>query len=703
MAIIRLRSERDKLERQYYEFDTTSGKLGEGGMGIVYKGRLIHEDTGRLEYMAIKVLRDDLPYDVIKRALKEADTIVNADNVILMHGSIITTDNTGKRKHYIISEYLEGETLDKRLISEGKLSKTEALNIIKNVLSGLSALHGRNLVHRDIDPTNIMICKDGRVKIIDLGVIKDTNVAGTKGTEDYRFIGKYEYASPEQLDGLQDLVKQTSDIYSTGIVLYELLTGQVPFTGQISEMIKGHKVKSIPVGNIPDKDLRSIIRKATAKKIKDRYQSVYEFIVAIDKALVGNQGPFVNRWHVASIICAVFLIGLGLGLYSIINKGERVAGISLHQPPPPPPDKALYIEVLSQASVELELMHYPTALDAYRKAYDIHKEDSIAKKITSLGLLLQGIEAYNRSDYVKAEVLLRKTENIGMPCASYYLGEMYYEGLGVPKNSKEGFTLTNQAFQRGYQPAGYRLGLVYQNGIGGIAANKNQAARYFESAVPAIEKLVEAGNPEWLYMKGNMYRYGNGLTKSMSLAMENYRQAADKNYAPALYELYVAETSPQTMEHLVRSAEQGYIKAQSLLGRLLLESDRQGQGYVWLRRAADKNYSYALAQVGILHLDIKRLPGNKTIQETLGITSDDVLSQDYLQKALLRDSENYLANYGLGLYYYTEGNRMEAEKYFKAAQKQISDLYKIPYREDELKYPNMKKIKTYVDYVLKHI
>jgi len=688
MAIIRLQSETDKLERQFYEFDPETGELGKGGMGVVYKGRLIHTDTGRVEEVAIKALYRDLPEGGVERALKEADIKINHDNVILMRGSLSPKDGSGKPRHHVISEYLEGETLDKQLVRNGKLSKPEALNIIKNVLSGLSALHNRNLVHRDIDPSNIMICKDGRVKIIDLGVVKDMNVTGAKKTMIGQFIGKYEYASPEQLAGLQDLVKQTSDIYSTGIVLFELLTGRIPFTGTTYEITMGHKEKPVPLDSIPDADLRNIIRKATAKKIEKRYQSTYEFIVDIEKALIGNFRPAVGKWLYATVAAVVIAV---LTIVALKLPGKNDSGQQLYQ------------EALSQASGELALIHYTEALNAYRRAYDINKEDSIAKKIESLELFSQGLEAYNRSDYDKADFLLRKAEGLGLPNASYYLGEMYYEGLGVPKDFKKGFALVNHAFQTGFQPAGYRLGLVYQNGIGGIAADKNQAARYFEISRPIIEKEAEEGNPEWLYVKGNMYRYGNGVTQSENLAVENYRKAAEKNYPPALYELYVAlsnEAPQQAMEYLSRSAKQGYVKAQSLLGRLLLEH-RDKQGYEWIRQAAEKNYSYALAQVGVLHFDTRRLPGNKQIQETLGIEGDDALSQNYLQKALQYDSENYLANYGLGLYYYTEGSQKEAEKYFKVAQKQISELYKTPYRADELKYPNTVRIKEFIDYVVK--
>ena len=699
MAIIRLQSETDRFERQYYEFDPEVKELGQGGMGVVYKGRLIHMDTKRVEEVAIKVLYRDLSAEGVERALKEASIIVPHDNIILMRGSISTKDASGKLRHHVISEYLDGETLDKQIARNGMPTKPEALHIIRNVLSGLSALHNRNLVHRDIDPSNIFLCSDGRIKIIDLGVIKDLHArdtGGRKATMIGQFIGKVEYASPEQLAGLQDLIRQTSDIYSTGIVLYELIAGRLPYTGATYEISIGHKEKPIPLDCIPDKDLRYVIRKATAKNIEDRYHSAHEFIVDIEKILNGKSpvpAGHINKWfYAAGASVAIAVAGVATWFLLQMNQPNDY------------PEEQRFREALAQASTDLALLRYSEALDAYHKAYSIRNADSIAMKIESIELLSQGIDAYVRSDYGRAEFLLRQAERSGLPDAYYYLGEMCYEGLGAPKDFKRGFELTKQAFEMGFQAAGYRLGLVYQNGIGNVAVDRNQAARYFESSGRMIDKAAETGNPEWLYMKGNMYMYGNGVAKSEQLGVEYYQKAAEKNYPPALYELYVAlnrGAPQQAIAYLTRSAEQGYVKAQSLLGRLMLEQREKQQGYEWIRQAANKDYAYALAQMGLLHIDNRRLPGNRQIQETLGITGDDALSQDYLKKALQYDSENYLANYGLGLFYYTERSEREAERYFRIAQKQISELHQTPYREGELKYPNMPGIKEFIDYVIR--
>lgn len=344
MSIIRLQSEQNKLDRQHYEFDPEAGSLGQGGMGVVYKGRFF--GNGRVEDVAIKALYKDLPKEAVERALKEASIRIAHDNVILMLGSVSVKDAGGSLRHHVISEYLDGETLDKQLQAGGRKSIPEALHIIKCVLSGLSALHHKNLVHRDIDPSNIMVCKNRNIKIIDLGVVKELETTGQRKTVFGQFIGKIDYASPEQLAGLQDLVRQTSDIYSTGVVLYELITGRLPFTGTTYDITTGHKEKNIPLEAIPDKNLRYVIRKAMAKNVRDRYQSTYEFIVDIEKIQHG-QSPIQNNSAInkrilmtgVAAIVTVFLILFflnfdfkGLGAAGKQDASHTSEGIT-HQPP----------------------------------------------------------------------------------------------------------------------------------------------------------------------------------------------------------------------------------------------------------------------------------------------------------------------------------------------------------------------------------
>lgn len=129
----------------HYEFDPEIKEhiLGKGGMGIVFKGRLIHDDTGTFEWVAIKVLFKDLSEDSVMRAKREASIQVIHENIIRMYGFVETKDADGKPKYHIISEFLDGETLDQYIKRKGGISQEEAINIVKNVLSALYMLHSR--------------------------------------------------------------------------------------------------------------------------------------------------------------------------------------------------------------------------------------------------------------------------------------------------------------------------------------------------------------------------------------------------------------------------------------------------------------------------------------------------------------------------------------------------------------------------------
>ena len=198
MAIIRLQGDSERQKHIYYEFDSNDRPLGEGGMGKVYKGRCIDERTGMSKDVAIKFMFSDLPDHAIERARREASIQLHNDNLVEMLGFIETSEKnvmgeTIKRYH-VVSELLEGVMLDDLL--QGKVTDQTghlipfadrlyqeyrnnpymfAVTIIRSVLSGVMALHDAGYIHRDIDPTNIMITKNGHIKLIDFGIAKAIN------------------------------------------------------------------------------------------------------------------------------------------------------------------------------------------------------------------------------------------------------------------------------------------------------------------------------------------------------------------------------------------------------------------------------------------------------------------------------------------------------------------------------------------------
>lgn len=266
-------------------------KLHEGGMGAIYKVRHRLLD----EIRVIKVMRPQHETDEGLRArfLREAQMAVKLRHPHIAQMYDFAFDEGGRG--FIVMEYVEGISLQQLLQRVSAPSLGLSLDVSRQTLTALGFLHRKGIIHRDISPDNIMVTKDdlGRpfVKLIDLGIAKV--VTSTTGlTVSGTFLGKLLYASPEQFGTPGAKVDQRSDIYSFGVVLYELFTGKHPFPGTSpQELIAGHLVKppldfatTDPAERVPG-DLREIVLKAVAKKPDDRYASAED----LDKALASVQ------------------------------------------------------------------------------------------------------------------------------------------------------------------------------------------------------------------------------------------------------------------------------------------------------------------------------------------------------------------------------------------------------------------------------
>lgn len=308
----------EKRNGCHYEFDIDSVPIGEGGMGVVYRGYKVDEKTGSRSEVAIKVLHEDLPEEVYARAEREASIQLRHDNLVEMLGFIsdYDTDRFGTPiyHHYVISEFLHGMELSDLL--KGKLEAKDgeensfakelyfrylkdrektSLEIIRNISSGVMALHDKGYIHRDIDPSNIMVTNDGCIKLIDFGIAKNLQALGSKDrltTAAGQFIGKAEYASPELVLGDVHNQNYTTDIYALGILLYRLIVGQLPFEGSQYEVLQMQLKRKVSVKKIENKALARVVRKATGKLQNDRYATIAEFRVAIDVA-EKSRPPFI--------------------------------------------------------------------------------------------------------------------------------------------------------------------------------------------------------------------------------------------------------------------------------------------------------------------------------------------------------------------------------------------------------------------------
>jgi eukaryotic-like serine/threonine-protein kinase len=269
-----------------YELD---GVVGRGGMAEVYRARDIRLDR----IVAIKTLRTDLARDQIFQARfrREAQSAAS-----LNHPSIVAVYDTGEDMAtgvpvpYIVMEYVDGRTV-RDLLQEGhRLLPERSLEIIDGVLRALDYSHQAGIVHRDIKPGNVMVTRNGDIKVMDFGIARAMSDAQATMTQTAQVIGTAQYLSPEQARG--ERVDSRSDLYSTGCLLYELLTGRPPFTGDSPVAIAYQHVRENPVPpSRVDPDVPpwadAIVLKAMAKSPADRYQTAADMRADLQRAASG--------------------------------------------------------------------------------------------------------------------------------------------------------------------------------------------------------------------------------------------------------------------------------------------------------------------------------------------------------------------------------------------------------------------------------
>ena len=276
-------SERNVLAGRYELIE----KIGDGGMAIVYKAK----DRLLKRFIAVKILKPEFVQDIkfVENFRKESHAAAS-----LSHPNIVSIYDVGQEGNinYIVMELVSGKTLNELIQAEAPMDYRKAADITKQVASGLSAAHKKGIVHRDVKPHNILMTEDGIAKITDFGIAKAvTNTTIVDSGKD-NVMGSVHYFSPEQAKGAN--VDEKSDIYSLGIVLYEMLTGKVPFDGdnpvtialmQINEPVTPPSVfnHNVPPG------LERIVMKAVEKQPKDRFASADEMIEALDKMEVVNR------------------------------------------------------------------------------------------------------------------------------------------------------------------------------------------------------------------------------------------------------------------------------------------------------------------------------------------------------------------------------------------------------------------------------
>lgn len=302
--------------------------IGTGGMADVYIG----EDQRLSRKVAVKVLRSDLARDpsFLARFRKEALAAAG-----LNHPGIVAVYDSGEEglNSYIVMELVNGHTLREELANPATLTVDRSLEIIEGVLDALSYSHQNGIIHRDIKPGNIMLTEFGVVKVMDFGIARAMDDIGATMTSTWNVVGTAQYLSPEQATGETSDLR--SDIYSVGCLLYELVTGQPPFTGDTPVAIAYQHVSSdfvLPSAINPelDENIDKIITVALAKNPSDRYQSADLMLADIRRAMRGqNVTTKIRRivprrnFLVMGGAAAVFVLLIGLALNSFNSSAPQ--------------------------------------------------------------------------------------------------------------------------------------------------------------------------------------------------------------------------------------------------------------------------------------------------------------------------------------------------------------------------------------------
>ena len=339
--IVRIQGVSELQNQIYYDYDTDSVPLGQGGMGIVYPGRCFKVDNPE-EYIPVAVkLITNTSQDMIERAMREASIQIDNPNLLRMYGFIPNMEQDPythemKPRYYIVMERLDGVSLEDMLGgvfcaksgADIKFARdlydlgchdrrSFTLDIMKSILNGVNCLHHAGYIHRDLDPSNIMLTQDNEIKIIDYGVCKplsSLNNADAKLTLSGAIIGKVDYAAPELLTGDVQHHDFTTDIYALGILMYRLYVGKMPFEGDNSTIMKAHLNSDVKVENISDSLIRKVVEKATRRAQSERYQSVDEMLADIkspsEHKPAVHSGKSESPWYWIAAAAAGLLAGI---------------------------------------------------------------------------------------------------------------------------------------------------------------------------------------------------------------------------------------------------------------------------------------------------------------------------------------------------------------------------------------------------------
>ena len=653
-------------------------EIARGGMGIVYEA--YHKFFNKK--VAIKIIFSNKINSLqLKRFQKEIEACAK-----LSHPNLIHIYNAGiyENKPYIVMDYIDGVDIcqyvaqhdenygkqKQKLHNAGLGIKRDwklCAQLIYETALALEYIHKQKMFHRDIKPSNIIVRSDGTPIIIDLGVVKFQSEKVATLTKTGELVGTLQYMPIEQAEGKRGGIDARSDIYSLGLVLYELLTEKMAYSGK-NVMETYHKIMSCypPLPReinpqIPEV-LEEITIHATEKKKEKRYATAQEFADALKKYLDDENSSTTKKYNyykkrvrvqqnkksvVACCIAVVVLLIATIAMLSInsISKvnttkeaisQQKQNGVSQN-----------YKKAYSQKAEELyqqgrdaeKIQNYSKAINFYQKASQQgHAEASFAlSQIYKNGLgvnydsakgnywyntaIKQGYDPYHSNSKTQKFIYKDITQEAK---GQFALGVMYYLGKGIQQDYKKAFECFQKASNQGYAEAQYYLGLIYQYG--------QEGEQDYKKAFELFQKASNQGHEEAQCSLGTMYYSGKGIEQDYKKALECFQQASSQGETDSqcyvgymhYHGLGIEQNYEKAFEYFQQASNQGHAVAQCYLGRMYyyglgIEQNYE-KAFEYFQQASSQGEAVAQCYLGCM------------CYYGLGVQKDEEKAFEWLQK-----------------------------------------------------------------------
>ena len=620
-------------------------EISRGGMGIVYEAY----DNFTNRQVAIKIiLGNKIDTLQLKRFQKEIEACAR-----LSHPNVIKIYDAGTYENnpYIVMEYIDGVNIGQYIMQQDKAFGQEddtaqkrdwklCAKLIYETALGLEYIHKQKMFHRDIKPTNIIVRSDGSPVIIDLGLVKFNQERSYNLTRSRDIIGTCQYMPMEQVQGKHGKVDARSDVYSLGLVLYELLTEQRAYTGKNATEVFNKIATYYPPlpreinAQIPEV-LEEITMHAIEKQKERRYATAQEFADALKQYLDGTTTQTTTQY-------AYYKKRLWLQRH----KSKIVASC---------------IAVLLSGVIIISMLGIKkdsvTKDNVSKSSQNQENRQNDAEAQYQLGLMYeQGKNV--KKDYKKAIEYYEKAGNLGHTEAQYSLGIMYFSGRGkeVHKDYKKAFVWLEKAGNQGHVQAQKQLGDIYYYG-NGLKQDYSKACEWYEKA--AIQGHAEAQN-----QLGIMYFHAQGVKQDYKKSFEWFKISSEQKYAGAQLNaglMYynghgVQQDKKKAIDLLERSAQQGNSGAQFYLGGMYLDGREVKQDIAkaiyLLEKSANQGNADSQGKLGLMYKDGQ------------GVTKDEEKAIYWLEKAAKQDNSH--AQHNLALIYWDGMSSAKAKDFVKA-------------------------------------